>query len=290
MIRYPAAIRSIEEEIRAISPNWLRNARRRAARFRSIRAYRERTSSWSVVKPVYMEIQHHKCAYCERTLESEEQGKIEWDVEHYRPKRNVEAWPNPGLPKRLSYQFPTGRQSAKGYYLLAYNLSNYIASCKVCNTSHKLNYFPIGSSRRSLSTTNPSALRRERPFIPYPIGTIDEDPEGILTFRGYICVPVADSGHRRRRALVTIDLLGLNDRDNLMQKRAEIIVSTWEMLESLRATPNAPVPTLWIQMVTSARSNHTNCARCFVREYNQDRATARRYMQSAFAYIKSKDN
>lgn len=288
MIRYQATIRSIEDKVRVIDPGWLSEARRRTTRFRSIRGYREKTPIWSVVKPVYMRIQHSKCAYCERILESGAQGKIEWDVEHYRPKSTVRAWPDPESAKKVSYQFSTGRQSAKGYYLLPYSLVNYVASCKVCNSSHKRNYFPIGSRRRFLSTVSLNALRREKPFILYPIGTLDDDPEAILTFRGFVCVPAVDRGHRRRRALVTIDLLGLNDRDVLFGQRAELIVSTWAMLEQRRKVPNDQFAMRWIRRVTSAGSNHANCARCFVRAYYRDRAIAKAYMEKADSYLESK--
>jgi hypothetical protein len=288
MIRYQSTIQLIQDQVRALDPGWLREAKRRTARFRRIRAYREKTPIWSAVKPVYMGIQQAKCAYCERILESGVQGKIEWDVEHYRPKSSVVAWPDPELTKKVLYRFSTGRRSTKGYYLLPYNLGNYIASCKVCNSSYKRNYFPIASSRRLLSTVRQDALRRERPFIPYPIGTADDDPERILTFSGFVCVPAVDRGHKRRRALVTFQLLGLNNRDVLFEQRADLIVSTWVMLERLRTIPNDPVATRWIGRVLSPRSNHANCARCFVGAYNRDRAMARTYMEKANRYLESK--
>jgi hypothetical protein len=288
MIRYQATVQSIQNDVRALNPEWLREARRRTARFRRARRYREKTPIWSVVKPIFMKIQKAKCAYCERTLESGARGKIEWDVEHYRPKTGVGAWPNAGLATKISYQFSTGRPSAKGYYLLPYNLRNYVASCKVCNSSYKQNYFPIASARRSLSTASSNALRKEKAYLPYPIGVHDEDPERILTFRGFVCVPAVDSGHRRRRALVTIELLGLNDRDVLMQQRAGLIVSTWAMLERLRTSPADSIAARWMQRVTSAESNHANCARSFVAAYQQDRAMARAYVDRANHYLDSK--
>lgn len=288
MIRYRTPLQFIESEIRVVNPDWLRDARRRTARFRSIRTYREKKPTWSTVKPVYMAIQQAKCAYCERTLESNARGKIEWDVEHYRPKKGVEEWPDAQSTKKNSYKFPTGRKSDKGYYLLAYNLINFIGSCKVCNSSYKRNYFPIGASRRSLSATSPKLLLRERPFIPYPLGTFDDDPETLLTFCGFVCVPAIGKGHRRNRALITIELLGLNDRDILIEQRAQLIVSTWAMLERLRVAPHDPLANNWIQRVTSAQSNHTNCARSFVAEYHRDRALARVYVGKADRYLASK--
>ena len=42
-------------------------------------------SLWSETKQVYIELQHSKCAFCEKPLE----GRIEQDVEHFRPKGEV---------------------------------------------------------------------------------------------------------------------------------------------------------------------------------------------------------
>lgn len=285
MIRYSAPTLLLKGKIRALNSTWLTDARRRTARFRHNRSYSEKNPTWSLVKPVYIAIQHKKCAYCERTLES---GKIEWDIEHYRPKKAVEEWPDPASGPKAAYTFSTGRRSTKGYYLLAYQLGNFIVSCKVCNTSHKRNYFPIGAAKRTLSVVDPRLLLREKPFVPYPLGTLDDDPETLLTFRGFLCVPAFDRGHKRNRALVTIGLLGLNGRDALVEQRAELIVSTWVMLERRRTSPNDTLANNWIQRVTSDRSKHANCARSFVAEYYRNRALAKTYMREADQYLESK--
>lgn len=40
-----------------------------------------------------MELQHSKCGYCEKWLEGSDYGTIEHDMEHYRPKSSVKAYP-----------------------------------------------------------------------------------------------------------------------------------------------------------------------------------------------------
>src|SRR5690606_34469288 len=93
--------------------------------------------SWSDVKHHYVRLQHHKCAYCERALEAEDFGLIEHDVEHYRPKCAVTVWHGPG------YGFALAHGNRRGYCMLAYELRNYCAACKTCNSARKRDHFPI---------------------------------------------------------------------------------------------------------------------------------------------------
>jgi hypothetical protein len=238
MIRYAKEREEIEAAIRKIAPKWLNEAKSRTAKFKKAGTYKEKSSIWAQIKPVFMEIQHAKCAYCERSLESGTEGKIEWDVEHFRPKSKVRKWPEQSRFDSLQYKFNLGPASQKGYFLLPYEIGNYLSSCKVCNTIHKLDFFPIASKKRIFSTSNPSRLLKEKPFIPYPIGSSDVDPEALITFQGYLCIPAANSGELRNRALVVIDFFGLNDRDTLMKERAESIAVAWAMLERLQNDPS----------------------------------------------------
>ncbi len=71
------------------------------------------------------------CAYCGCHLPRNDRG----DVEHFRPKTSV-------------YE----DESHGGYWWLAYDLQNYLLSCRICNSSRKSNRFPLRSraSRRAL--------------------------------------------------------------------------------------------------------------------------------------------
>jgi hypothetical protein len=69
-----------------------------------------------------------KCAFCE----SKANGTSKFEVEHYRPKKEV-----------------IDDEKHKGYYWLAYEWSNLIISCPYCNrgTGGKHNQFPIIGTR-----------------------------------------------------------------------------------------------------------------------------------------------
>ncbi|MBB2717898.1 UNVERIFIED_ORG: hypothetical protein GGD48_003144 [Rhizobium etli] len=144
MIRHQFDIDAVEEAIAALDANWLDKAKKRTAKFIAQKAYKEASSIWSTVKPVYMRLQHDKCIFCEQRLEGGAYGPVTWDVEHFRPKSNVGIWPDPTRHSDLIYA-NIGTASASGYYWLAYELWNYAASCKVCNSIFKLNWFPIAA-------------------------------------------------------------------------------------------------------------------------------------------------
>src|SRR5438552_12772588 len=94
MIRYPVTREGLERLVEAERPGWLMRARRRTRKFLAAATYQEREAIWSEVKAVYVRLQHNKCAYCERRLTGLDYGgAIEHDLEHYRPKGDVPAWP-----------------------------------------------------------------------------------------------------------------------------------------------------------------------------------------------------
>ena len=153
MIGYPIQANEIRNRIHSRFPNWLEQAKQKTDRFRKGKKYQEKSSSWSEIKPIFMEIQHNKCAYCERRLEGLPYGRIEHDIEHFRPKNAIKKWPTRKIIRERNLQlgFSTGEAWNEGYYLLAYNIENYVTACKTCNTILKSNYFPYcGKSRPSI--------------------------------------------------------------------------------------------------------------------------------------------
>jgi hypothetical protein len=87
MIRYPITLAKIKTLITDMKATWFDRTHEaldalptkpRSSDFRTL---------WSEVKDVYIELQHSKCAFCEKPLE----GRIEQDVEHFRPKAEVEV-------------------------------------------------------------------------------------------------------------------------------------------------------------------------------------------------------
>jgi hypothetical protein len=281
MIRYAHTTDQIKQRIARRYPKWLAKADERTRQINKAGAY-VGAPTWSKIKPIFMEAQAGKCAYCERELESGEEGKIEWDVEHYRPKSEVQEWPPPDSD--LSYPFSLGPASRRGYHLLAFHIGNYLASCKVCNSVYKRTYFPIASGKRVFDSNASEKLKAERPYIPYPIG--DDNPEEILMFKGFVCFPAANDEAVRKRARVTIDFFELNVRDTLLRQRARVIISAWLALEKLRIDASDAVAEAEVQELESPATPHANCARSFIRTYRSDRALAKEYAELAAAYFR----
>ncbi len=284
MIRYHITRSELEEAINTEKPDWLEKARRKTASVRQAGEFNEpdKDNSWGEIKAVYMRLQKEKCIYCERALASEQYGKIEHDVEHYRPKNPVKAWPAKKM-KRI-YDFPTGNASAKGYYLLAYNQLNYATACKTCNTPLKSNYFPIAGSR-IVNSDDLERLKNEKPYLIYPVSDLDENPEDLITFAGILPVPKVRRGHRYRRARVTIDFFALDTRDELLRSRAEIIQNILLAYLTLN-NQNAPdedrgIAQSIIKRALSPDFQHSNCARSFHNLCQQDIQRARDYVKQA---------
>ena len=291
MIRYPVTLEELRARVEAEAPGWLEQAAERTDAFRRAGRYDEETGIWSEVKAVYMRLQHNKCAYCERVLASEDfGGAIEHDVEHYRPKNSVRAWPSEKIANErgISYGFPTGSDFPAGYYLLAYHLFNYATACKKCNTPLKASYFPIAGTRGPQSD-DPAALSAEKPFLPYPLGDLDDDPEETLTFVGINPIPRRKTGPRRRRAEVTIDFFELDRREELWRGRAEAIRNLFFVLERLNKGSEAEkeIAAEALDTLLSPASAHTSCSRAFRALYESDRARAEEIFRAVLVYLKS---
>jgi hypothetical protein len=289
VIQYPVTLAELRARIEAAAPGWLADAARRTERLRRAGRYHEKAGTWSRVKAAYWELQHGKCAYCERCLAAPSfGGSIEYDVDHYRPKAGVREWPTEDIARerRLAYRFPTGGDFPDGYYLLAYHVLNYAVSCKKCNTPLKANFFPIAGARGSQSD-DPLALRGEMPFLLYPLGEVDENPEDVLTFVGILAAPLSKRGPRRRRARVTIDFFELNRREELRRGRAEVIrnvfVAFLLMGDSRRREQAAEA----IETLLAPAAPHASCARAFFSLCQRDRSQAEAIFHEARAFLKS---
>ncbi len=157
-----------------------------------------------------------KCAYCEADIYSNQHG----DVEHYRPKGAVKDRQT-GKPARIVIDGV--EQDHPGYYWLAYEWTNLLPSCQLCNQSSstrsadtigKLDYFPLATAVRA---TQPGEETQEEPLLINPLAT---DPAAHLTLdRSGILA------HRTEAGRVTIALLGLNERD-LPGKRKKVYEDT----------------------------------------------------------------
>ena len=102
------------------------------------------------VKIALQKAQHDKCAICESKVTHIAYG----DVEHFRPKAAY----------RQSTDGPLVRP---GYYWLAYDWSNLLFCCQLCNQRFKRNHFPlIDPSQRAKSHND--EIGNEQPLLINP--------------------------------------------------------------------------------------------------------------------------
>ncbi len=141
------------------------------------------------VKNALQKAQHDKCAFCESKVSHIAYG----DVEHFRPKAGYRQGPNDPLVR-------------PGYYWLAYEWSNLLFCCQLCNQRFKGNHFPlIDDTQRAKS--HHDDIKNEQPLFIHPA---IEDPSDFLEFdKEYLCA-IDDNA----RGKATIEALGLN-RDKL---------------------------------------------------------------------------
>ena len=156
---------------------------------------------WSApeVKKFLYESQHGKCCYCER-----KKDKGEADVEHFRPKAEVEE-----------------AQDHPGYWWLAYSWENLLIACKMCNQK-KRSKFPL-KDKYKRAYMEDSDLDEEEPIM---INPLKEDPELLIDydfptgtdFPEKFMVKAVGKCVRSKK---TVDeLTGIND-ENVMLERAD---------------------------------------------------------------------
>lgn len=287
MIRYPVSLTELESQVEVEKPGWLARAKDRTSQFRTAGKFEEESSIWSEVKVVYMRLQNAKCIFCEREMESLRFGKVEQDVEHFRPKGSVKAWKPPASLKGIP--FTAVAKSSPGYHLLPYHLFNYAAACKPCNSILKKDHFPIAGTYQ-LNGDDPAALAAEQNYLIYPIGDLDDDPETLIEFHGTSPLPVAKTGHPRNRALVTIEFFKLDDPDDrksLYRDRALVISSLYPLLEKTKVgTPaKRTAAANRVNSLVKPRLRHLNCARSFQRLFEADPKEAERVYEAAVDFL-----
>ncbi len=213
-----------------------------------------------------MRLQHFKCAYCERILESDEVGKVEWDLEHFRPKGEVGHWTHPDV------SFATGSGRDQGYYMLSYHLLNYLAACKPCNSTLKHDHFPIEGVRGPANAEDPHSMVSEKPLFVYPLGDIDHRPTDLITYYGYRALPKRRRGRKYRRAKAMILAFDLN-RETLELGRARQIETMWFALEVIKSSTDPKKikqAQKTIARLKSRKEAHTGCSRAFHQLWTRD--------------------
>jgi hypothetical protein len=151
-----------------------------------------------------------RCAYCESNIAGFQHGEIE----HFRPKKAVTN--EKDVP--VAVECPDGvTREHPGYYWLAYDWSNLLASCITCNQpgEHgigKRNRFPVRFAHYAATA---AGLPEEQPLLINPADPGEDDPERHLsvdTETGAM-IELSDRGK------MCIDIFGLNVRDQLVKDR-----------------------------------------------------------------------
>jgi len=277
MIAYRISRSELHKRIAESIPGWQRRAQSRTQLLVRTGTFRPlKVEFWNRLKPLLLDIQHHKCGYCERLLYG---GNHECDVDHYRPKGRVTPWPElPDVDSAIGDDFV-------GYHALAYMPENYVVSCKTCNSKFKESYFPI-ASRRAASDHNPSALAAELPYLLCPVGEDDpDDPQHLINFIGPAPVESHTEGHRFRRAHITIKLLAL-DRDELIYARCRLIADLY--VAHLAANSGDPVGEQTRTQKVSATSEFASCAQCFDAICRSDMSQAREIAMRAVTQLRTR--
>lgn len=282
MIKYGASTEALNAAIIEQVPRWPANAAKRTEALLKLGRFEEKAAIWSQVKPVYIRLQRNKCAFCERQFETPDYGAIEFDVEHFRPKSSVLPWPDARRHSGVDYVQPDAGLPG-GYYWLAYQPLNYAASCKVCNSILKLNYFPIAGERGS-PPASPLELESEHPYLCYPIGDSAQDPETLITFVANIAVPTQADGEGHLRGRVIIDFFELNKREQLLRERAEMIALFGPAFEARAAGAATALHLKLIDKVADPGLRHSNCLRAFARLWQSDAAQAAQVLAQCQEY------
>lgn len=158
------------------------------------------------VKAALIVAQHGKCCFCERKIGGE------GDVEHFRPKGGF----------RQGKGAPIGKP---GYYWLAYEWTNLLLACPICNQRFKKNYFPLRNpAARAMS--HQADRTQEEPLL---INPAEVDPAEQIGFRQEVAHPINDSKH----AKATIQTVGLN-RPTLIEERRDYLEELFVLREVLR--------------------------------------------------------
>ena len=157
------------------------------------------------VKKFLHNSQHGKCCYCERRRDRN--GEI--DVEHFRPKAQVEE-----------------NQEHQGYWWLAYEWCNLLLACKNCNTQKKGTKFPL-QNEKNRAFKPQDDLTKEEPFL---INPLTENPEDFIEYDIADPIMIKAIGKNERGNKTVNELTGINDED-VLEERAEHFKSCQNLYE-----------------------------------------------------------
>jgi uncharacterized protein (TIGR02646 family) len=187
------------------------------------------------VKQTLVAMHHGKCCYCESYVRHISPGTID----HYRPK--------------AASQQRTGDPLIRpGYYWLAYDWENLLFLCQTCNQTYKRNLFPLlDETQRAL--THLHSLDVEEPLL---IDPSKDDPADFISFRDEIAFALGDNLLGR----TTIEILGLNKRNDLLERRREKIGILRALHRVVDLVPQSPEAADAAQFLNEAVANDAEYA------------------------------
>lgn len=288
MIRIPITKEKLSSLIEAESPGWSARAKKRQTQANKNLRVGEGEGIWSDVKGVYMTLQGFKCMYCEKPMpESDHQGgasgKVEYDVEHFRPKNRVTAWPSLEVKKRrrIDYDGRLRAGFAKGYVWLAFDPLNYGVSCKTCNSELKGDRFPILGDSGAKGDTIEELNEGEIPCLILPVGDNGPDPESFFEWTGPLVRPKTGlSQNDKMRAKVLIDFFELDSRRDLITARCNGILLLYPQLKE--KTERAKK---FIAALSAVDAPFAGCFRAFVQLYRANPKEAAEWVDRCTEYL-----
>jgi hypothetical protein len=123
-------------------------------------------------------------------------------VEHFRPQAGYQQGDDD----------PLGRP---GYYWLAYEWSNLLMACEICNQKFKGNLFPLEDPSRR-ATSHHEDVGRERPLLINPAET---DPAQFIEFRDEYPHAIDNNPVGKK----TIEVFRLDARPELIEQRRKLL-------------------------------------------------------------------
>jgi hypothetical protein len=199
---------------------------------------------WKQFAPDLGIAQHGKCGFCEVFVTAGSDA----DVEHYQPKSEIaELSDDPkdwGTPikgsARLRGRKLTVISTGAGYYWRAYDWTNYLLSCQVCNRKWKRTLFPLIGNQPRKVPPSPDVVETAALLNPFS----GPDPAEHLDFDNIGGVqPLNKSPY----GWATIKTVGLH-RPDLQTARLEKAQDIHELLDELLAVPQ-PIPARCLEIL-----------------------------------------
>lgn len=281
MILHRITAAELLRRIDAHDPKWRAAAKKKSRAVLKKGRIDEGDGTWSAIKDVFIALQGNKCMYCEKPMpapsaEAVAKGRVEYDVEHHRPKNRVSPWPTPAVlaARRITYAKKLRSGAPEGYLHLAFDPENYGVSCKTCNSELKGDRFPIVGKCSPKAKTRAAHDACELPCVVLPIGDAAAvDPEKWLVWAGpFVRAFRSRDETRRLRARALVDFFELDAREDLVLLRCFVIDGLYRRLSK---RPRSLRDQRYIDARCASTSAFAGCARGFCKLYERDPKGAR---------------